>query len=133
MFCESGTFCFAVYKSAPVLILLPHAHQQPVFQGGEEARSVFGLGFEFHVGVVEVAEVYVEHILKIAYNLLYINRSLVQTAAGVQSVDKFHQRPFCPSPVQYLTHEAVLHLFALFPAFQFVQAVGEVYFQQFVG
>ena len=47
-----------------------HARTQMCIRdrGGEEARSVFGLGFEFHVGVVEVAEVYVEHILKIAYN-----------------------------------------------------------------
>ena len=64
------------------LILFPHAQQQPVFQGGEEACAVFGLGFEFHVGMVEVAEVDVENVFKIGYNLLNINRSLVQTAAG---------------------------------------------------
>ena len=83
--------------------------------------------------MVEVAEVYVEHVFKVGYNLLNINRSLVQTAAGVQCVDKFHQRPFRPRPAQQPAHEAVLHPLALFPAFQLVQTVGEVYFQQFVG
>ena len=83
--------------------------------------------------MVEITQIYVEHIFKARYNVLYINRSLIEIAIGVECVDKFHQCPFCPRPPEQLLYIPVFDLLALETPFKFIQSVGEVDGKQFDG